>query len=178
MACFDVDIGGHLETVEAAQKLADTIVSEILEDLNGEMIMDVSVAQTVMRSAIEAGTMLSLRDTSRWEDSGFDELEEAIYEHHSLQLMITRYNDNSPNVIERFWVEDGAEMSYSAEAYEYGGVLLSAKDIRDALSKENPIDAVNSLIELVERQAGGDFPPLTASPAVMAWLKIFGDKVA
>lgn len=179
MTCvLTLSLGGYLDTVEQAAALAKAIASEYLYNDEREHIGTVEQAQTAMRRAIEANTSLDLTDSTHDHGGNLYDIDPLIESYPSLQKMAHFENEGGANTIERTWTANGKLTSTSVDHYDYSGALITSREIKEALATDTPIESVQALLDQAEVQAGSDFPPLTASPAVQVWLKIFGSAAA
>lgn len=179
MSCkLTLSLGGHIETVEQAVALVEAIVSEVLDDEEGGFISSIVLAQSAMRRAIEGNMTLDLIDATHEHGGNFDDIDPLIEKYPSLQKMAHMENESGANTIERTHTVDGELKYTSVDHYAFSGALISVRELKEALATDTPITSIQRLIDTAELQAGGDFPPLTASPAVQVWLKIFAEKAA
>ncbi|MBX8803292.1 hypothetical protein HBA92_21435 [Ochrobactrum sp. MR28] len=177
MSRVTISIGGHLETVEQATKLADAIVSEGLND-GSEWVETAEQARSIMREAVESSQPVVLSDNDHESGGNLYDIDDVIDEVQTLEKLFQFHNEGGADTIERTRYVNGEARQTSTDKYDYSGVLLSAREIRNALATDTPVESLLAELELHERNAGSDFPALTASPAVEAWLKIFGEKAA
>lgn len=179
MSCkLTLSLGGHLDTVEQASALVDAIVSEVLDDDEGNWIQTKETAQSAMRRAIEGNSSLDLTDNVHEHGGVFDDIDPLIKANPSLQKMAHMSSDNSADTIERTYTVDGILTFTSVDHHTFSGALISSREIKEALATDTPIERIQAILDAAEAQAGNDFPPLTASPAVQVWLKIFGSAAA
>lgn len=179
MTCeLTLSLGGYLDTVEQAAALAKAIASEYLYDDEREHIGTVEQARTAMRRAIEANTSLDLTDSTHDHGGNLYDIDPLIEAYPSLQKMVHMNNEGGADTIERTRTVDGKLVFTSVDHLNYSGALISSREIKEALASDTPVESIQALLDVAEVEAGSDFPPLTASPAVQAWLKIFGSKAA
>lgn len=177
MPSVTISIGGHLETVEQAAQLAEAIVSECLTS-DGSCISTIEQAQSLMREALESSQPVVFFEGNHEIGSNLYDIDPVIEEVQTLEKLFQFHNEGGADTVERTRYVDGQLRHTSTDKYDYSGVLLSAREIRNALTTDTPVESLLAELELHERNAGSDFPALTASPAVEAWLKIFGEKAA
>lgn len=171
-------LGGHLDTVEQASALVAAIVSECLDDDQGEYISTKKIAQSAMRRAIENNSSLELTEIDHDNGGSLHDIDPLIEAYPSLQKMVFMHSQSGADTIERTYTLDGKLQCTSVDTLNYGGALISSLDIKVALSTDTPVESIQALLDKAEIDAGSDFPPLTASPAVQTWLKIFGGRSA
>lgn len=168
-------LGGSLETVEQAEKLCEAIVAEGVNRNDGKdgYIDSIEHAQSALRAMIEAEENPSFYG-SEVNYGTFEGIEAA-----ALEIGIW---------CSFAWDEGGGfpagYKTISSSGQEYEGnkcgddAGISVSEIIGALATEDPIAAIEKLIEPVRAATGETMPNFTVSPAVAAWLKIFGEKVA
>lgn len=172
-----IEIGGHIDTIEQAEILIDALARECIT-FNGtnEIIGCFEDGQTAIRTVIEAGQTFEGHDLQA-NHGNFDELDAAAAELTSLWFS-TAYNAGDE-------FSEGIKTIIGGQRLDCitndGGAVVSLSLLEDAINgNDNDTIAyeLTRIVSRVQRAAGKNLPPLTASPAVAAWLKIFGEKAA
>lgn len=172
-----IEIGGHIETIEEAEQLIDALIREVITfNPTDEKLACLEDGQTALRAVIEAGRTFEGHDLEV-NYGNFEELDAAA--------------TNLPKLWFSTTYEAGGEFSEGIKTFIDGeqfccmtndnGPVVSLSELEGIVNGNEPETiayALTRIITRVQREAGIGLPPLTASPAVAAWLKIFGEKAA
>lgn len=172
-----IEIGGYIETVAEAETLIEALLREVITfSHTQEKITIAEEGQTALRTVIEAGKNFNGYELEL-NYGNFDELD-AIAPQLPKLWFSTEYEAGGgfPSGIKTFI--NGEEHRCMTNG---GSAVVPLDELEAAVNGNNPDTIAYEVIRIVtrtKREAGKGLPPLTASPAVCAWLKIFGDKVA
>lgn len=156
-----IEIGGHLETVAEAEALLEAIVKDdIAEDREHGLLL--------MRQAVETARDITFEDEQR-NYGVFSNVDNAVVLLPRMECR-TSFESGGDYNAGKSIVYDGKSINME------GDNNISRTLVRTALL--GGMDDVVELLDLYDRLEDGDMPPLTASPAVATWLKIFGKSAA
>ncbi|MCO5730104.1 hypothetical protein [Rhizobium sp. SSA_523] len=171
-----IEIGGHLETIGEAETLIDALVREVITfNHTDEKIACLEDGQTALRTIIEAGKTFEGHEMEA-NYGNFDELDAAARELTNLWFSTTyEAGGGFPEGIKTFINGEQFRCQTSENR-----PVVSLPAIEELLHKHrlgpDIVGELDALVANAKRSAGIGLPPLTASPAVCAWLKIFGEK--
>jgi len=165
-----LEIGGRLETVEEAEKCVSALVTE-------ELVNDEKHAQTVLRESVERTRCMWFEVTEQ-NYGTFDHVEAATKLIPGL-MCATKYGAGSE--FPEGWLLvahiDGEAQAFSIPT-NGGDPCIDYRDVKGiAELGDRPLATmVREKMELIK--LAESIPPLSASPTVTAWLKIFGEMAA
>ena len=174
-----IRIGGHLETIEDAETLAELIDGERSQS-GGGRISGLAGAQSALREAVEGRTTVDI-DDDEVNYGEFSTIEPVIRGMPKLWCSTTFEAGGgfAAGIKTIYHDGKGAVQEASCSTSDGEAVIPLSRLVSAAKEEDRILGAVvRSLITEIEKSAGTSLPPLTASPAVMAWLKIFGEKAA
>lgn len=177
-----VAIGGHLETIDEAEELADALVAESFYDSNtDEKVEGEEDAMTIMRYAVENKQTISFYD-HEVNYGNFDSIDAAAHTIPGI-VCVTSFDSGGDFSEGRKTILHVDGQVTELHVSTHGGApTIELRELEEALHKArldaDPLAEIDKLIAETKRAAGDGIPPLTASPAVSAWLKIFADKAA
>lgn len=161
-----IEIGGRLESIKEAEELIDALIHDGLAD-------DKDNATAALRRHIEEMTAISA-GADQVKFGTFQAVEHAVKSAPGLKC-VTKYN--AANDFPEGWTF--ANQTEVIEIPTCGGrpcLEYSALKSISAISERAILHVV--LERMAEIDLAETIPPLTAPPAVAAWLKIFGEKAA
>jgi hypothetical protein len=172
-----IEIGGHLETVAEAEILIEALLRQVITfNETDDKITCTENGQTALRTVIELGKVFRGYD-HQVNYGNFDEID-AIAPDLPKLWFSTSYGAGGD-------FSSGIKTFIEGEEYRCttadGEPVVSLDELELAVNG-NDLDTIAyetiRIVTRTKREAGKGLPPLTASPAVCAWLKIFGDKAA
>lgn len=170
-----VEIGGHVETIEEMQTLIDGIVVECVSTLEGDdSVDDADDARSAFRHFVESQELPTFCGTEV-NYGVFESIDAAVSEIPGLGCCTNFDAGGGFGAGMKTVMPDGTE-HHADRAGDDTGVSLSA--LMKARESDAPLAAIDALIEEAKLADGQCVPPFTVSPAVAAWLKIFGEKAA
>lgn len=160
-------IGGHLETVAECEKLIEGMMAGSFSDDGADRWT------AMLRAAVEKNDYL--------EDEGdeinygvFEEIEAAVTAIPGLGCSTDFDSGGGYGAGTKTIMPDKSERRCSQD----DGVMVDLITLINRRNEPDPLAAIDALIEDTHIAAGDRLPKLTASPAVHAYLKIFGEKAA
>lgn len=165
-----IDIGGRLDTVAEAERLIAALVEEDLVD-------DDAHAQSILREAMERKRHLWFEeDQSNY--GTFNRIDDSVAKIAGLTC-VTKYGagDSFPEGWNLVTHVDGEAQTFPIPT-NGGDPCIDYRDVKGIADLgDAPLARMvrekMALIKLAE-----NIPPLTTSPAVATWLKIFGNNAA
>lgn len=159
----NIKIGGHLDTIEEAEELIDAMTSDGLAE-------DDEDGQTRLRAAIENDEPFE-HEEDEVNYGTFREVEANVTGNPKLSS-ITVFGRGGGFDSGSRTIHEGVETSFTGE-----GGLVDSDSVRKAIITGGA-EAVVELLDRMNFLETKCVTKLTASPAVAAWLKIFGEKAA
>lgn len=165
-----ITIGGRLDTIEQVEALIEAACAEdLFEDAEG--------CTACFRGVIECPQPLALEDDSV-NYGTFDRLEKAIARTPGL-VSVTKHGGGAG--FAESWLFIGAPHEERKPIHiptNDGEPVLLCRTIKAIgdIGNDAIVRYVRREMEIIDLAM--NIPPLTASPAVAAWLKIFGGKAA
>lgn len=157
-----IRIGGHVDTVEKIEKLCEAIYEEGLCNNADE-------AKSEIRQAIETKASHLYFDHNEVNYGVFDYIDACAQEIGI--ACCTEFDAGGEYTAGcKTIMPDGSE-----HHCERG---IPFRELTKARKEDDPLAAIDKLIEDHMVASGERLPPFTVSPAVAAWLKIFGEKAA
>lgn len=158
-----IKIGGHLETVGDVEALVTAIVNEGVVD-------DAEDAKTALRHSVESGIPFE-HEGDQVNYGTFGILESAIEANPKLSS-ITCFGRGGDFDSGSKTVHEGKSTTF------YGDDRAIPRREARTILHEQGVEALLKRIDELDFLEDGCVTKLTASPAVAAWLKIFGEKAA
>jgi hypothetical protein len=176
-----IRIGGHIETPQEAERLIDGLIAEGAKcQHTDERCNDEAVAIRLLRATVDGKLpQLCLHDDDV-NYGEFPDIEDAIKEVPKLWCS-TNYGAGCgfSEGIKTICHVDGKLEELHCGTTDHGPTV----PLQELVSAtEQPDEELAAIVRGIVRRcvlaAGDSLPPLTVSPAVGAWLKIFGKKAA
>lgn len=155
-----LEIGGHLETVEEAEGLIVAMVNDGIAE-------DEQDAKNELRQAVEDDRFIYYEGEEV--NYGQFDIIDAFMEEHPQLTCRTNHGNGGDYDCGSKTVHEGVA------AYFKGDGVINRKTVRDLLDAGD-LDGLRKRLDQDDAMEFVTVPPLTASPAVATWLKIFGEK--
>lgn len=170
-----IEFGGHIETIEELETLCEALVNEgVTGGHDDHHIRSIEDARIVLRSDIEDRHPPFFYD-NEVNYGTFDQIEAAVDEIPGLGCCTTfeaggGFSAGMKTVMPNGDKHEGAAADDDA--------VVSRNALIKARQSDDPLAAIDQLIEEAANIAGANLPPFTVSPQVAAYLKIFGGRAA
>lgn len=170
-----ITFGGHIETVEEAEEFVSSLgLEHIVESDRDKAVTSEDEAKASLRYLIERKADVQYYDNECNYGTFFD-LETMVNEIPGLGCVTMFDAGGGFDAGIKTVLPDGSE--HTAYRNRDGGVI-SLSELKAARNSDDVLASLDNLIAAAEQAEGVSLPPLTVSPAVAAWLKIFAEKAA
>lgn len=167
-------LGGHIETIADCEELVEAIAAEgVTDSERDEFITDIEEAKTALRFAVENQLEPKFYD-NECNYGTFDSVESAVSLTEGLAAYICWDAGGGFPAGMKTITPDG--LVFSSEGN--GDPTITLSELVEARKADDVLEAIDAIIAKANKAGGVEMPSFTVSPAVAAWLKIFGNRAA
>lgn len=165
-----ITFGGHIETVVDIEDFIAAIVVERVKDHEGNFLSNREKVGAYIRACVENKEQPTVHD-EEVNYGAFEKLERMVDGIELLGCLTEFQSGGGFDAGTKTIMPNGDE--YDGHSHREGGAMVAIEDVIAVREAEDPIAALNKLIEDVSLASGGKLPLFTVSVTVESWLNIF-----